>query len=494
MHFSELVIDLYLKLSYINIFMNNMGNIMSRGYLLLFCAFISKTAIVHGASDNLAIPEMTELSKSDLEGMTAAGLFCVDALMNTKKVRSNEYSNETEQSLKDRGYNERLIEGLDHVNANLRLAQSLRDRWRDESIDLNTLHIPAFADQIDLHVKFIEGIIRSQSSNDKVERLELLEELKAEAQHRKSSESVTYRYFFSLNLRLSILATPAGERYKKAAYEPRFDNSEHFQKWMRDTSGFRKWIIDDSELESDYAIIQGINNRYVDFNSQDQGEVLDAIRKGVARLTPYERSKVERFLYLINVMFDDTEYEAFKFVNLLHDFPRRIMIPTIYDLGIMSINRTYGTGVHLIGLSKKSYGSYFSGDFNYVFFLRNINESIMMDIDNSQMVTHFQSMLAGLTPLQRENVEIAYFGATYLSERSLEDFPIDFSLVEYEILKMYGHKVNEQMLDEGERIFIYLLISSWIKERGMVKTIVLVNEYLDEHPELKEEILEILNE
>ena len=470
---------------------------MSKAYLLLFCAFIFKAAIVYGVTDRPVRSEITNHSKSYLEGVTAASLFCVDALINTKKnllVRSNEYSNETEQSLKDQGYNEKFIEGLDHVNANLRLAQSLRDKLRDESINPNTLHIPEFADQIDLHVNLIEGIIRSQSSNDKTERLELLEGLKSEAQHRKSSGTMTYRYWFNFNLRLSILGTPAEKRYKKVAYKPRFDNSEHFQKWMRDNSGFREWIIDDSELESDYAIVQKINDRFVDFNSQDQGEVLSAISKGVERLTPYERSKVERFLYLINVIFEDTEDVAFKFVNLLHDFPRRIMIPTIYDLGIMSINRTYGTGVHLIGLNKKSYGGYFSGDYNYTFFLGNINDIIMMDIDNSQMVTHFQSMLAGLTPLQREKVEIAYFGATRLSERSLEDFPIDFSLVEFEILEGDGYEVNEQMLDEGESIFIYLLISSWIEEKGVVKTIVLVNEYLNEHPKLKEGILEILNE
>ena len=163
--------------------------------------------------------------------------FCTDALMHTKKNLLNEYSNETEQSLKDQGYDEKFIAGLDYVNANLKLANSLRERFNNERVNPNTLHIPEFAELIDTHIAFIEEGIKSQSSTDKAERLELLERLKLEVQHRKSSETVTYRYFFNLNLRLSILATPKEERYEytvsASEYNPQLEEGlDYLREWI----------------------------------------------------------------------------------------------------------------------------------------------------------------------------------------------------------------------------------------------------------------------
>ena len=478
---------------------------MSRVYLLLFCAFIFETAIAHGASDKSVKPEITNHSKSYLEGLTAASLLCVDALMNINKnllVQSNEYSNETEQSLKDQDYNEKLIKKLDYVNANLRLAQSLRDRLSDKSINSNTLHIQEFADQMDVHIAFIEEGIKSQSSTDKAERLELLERLKLEAQHRKNSEAVTYRYWFNFNLRLSILATPKEERYKPVNAEERYKpvNSDYNPQLEEGLDSLREWIVNDSELESYYKVFQGINdginfnsqlNIGPGFDSQNQGEVSEAIYTIIdGGLRPDERNKIERFSYLTETKFRDTEQDLFRFVNLLHDFPRIIIIPTIHDdLGIMSINKAYGTGVVFVNLDRTQY--------SYRNFLMKLYLNVSVYIDNSQIRTHFQSMLGRLTKPQREMVELIYFyaTATHLDEKSLEEFPITYDWMEEmdgeDILKSYGYGTNQ--MNEGNDLYIQLLITSWIKGRGVEETVVMVKKHLDEHPELKKDILERLD-
>ena len=463
---------------------------MSRVYLLLFCAFIFETAIAHGASDKSVKPEITNHSKSYLEGLTAASLLCVDALMNINKnllVQSNEYSNETEQSLKDQDYNEKLIKKLDYVNANLRLAQSLRDRLSDKSINSNTLHIQEFADQMDVHIAFIEEGIKSQSSTDKAERLELLERLKLEAQHRKNSEAVTYRYWFNFNLRLSILATPKENRtVGPSSYKPQFEDFHYF----------RELIVDDNGLESYYKIFQGINdginfnsqlNGGLDFNSQSQDEIGEAVFAIDGSLRPDERIKIENFFYLTGEEFTDTEYDLFRSINLLHDFPRIIMIPTIHDdLGIMSINKAYGTGVVFFNLKRTPH--------SYRYFINQLFFNGFVYIDNSKIRTHFQSMLGRLTKPQREVVEFIYFDTTNMPNKSLEEFPTDYvwGWEDEDFLKKYGDGAN-QMSEESIDLYILLLISSWIEGRGVEKTVVMVKKYLDEYPQFKKDILERLN-
>ena len=129
----------------------------------------------------------------------------------------SDYLTESEEQMRMQGYSDHYIAGLDHVNTSLRLVQSLRAR----SINPHITHIPEFADLIDLHIAFIEEGIKSQRYGDTADRLRLLEQFKAEAQYRKVSETVTYRWWFNFNLRLSILVTP--KEHLKLDY---------FKKWM----------------------------------------------------------------------------------------------------------------------------------------------------------------------------------------------------------------------------------------------------------------------
>ena len=272
----------------------------------------------------------------------------------------------------------------------------------------------------------------------------------------------------------------------------------------------------DSELESYYKVIQAINDDINVNNDQrndtvnrDQETVLETLSEIEEILTLDESNKIEIFLYLTEIGFDHTdgtEHRAFEFVNLLHSFPRVIIIPTIRKLGRMSINKAYGTGVVFINLDRTP-GSYEN-------FLTQLESNAFLYIDDSQIRSHFQSMLGRLTKAQREIIEVIYFYATYpgVGGGSLEEFYIneewkELAEVENEedeiLLKQYGHLVGEDVLrnqsydvadpDEFHNLYIQLLISSWIEGRGIEETVIMVEKYLDQEPGLKEEILEKFN-
>lgn len=115
---------------------------------------------------------------------------------------------ETEKGMREQGYSEVYIAGLDVVKRNLRLAKALRHviihPWTD--------HIPAFVPMIDEHIHFIEEGIRLYQSSDREHRLNQLQVFKAEAEMVKDLERVTYRWYLNFNYRLSILATPQEHR------------------------------------------------------------------------------------------------------------------------------------------------------------------------------------------------------------------------------------------------------------------------------------------
>ena len=259
-------------------------------------------------------------------------------------LQGNKYFAETEDQMRE--YSKFYIAGLDHTMENLRLAQSLRDRLHDKSINPRTLHIPEFAELIDTHIAFIEEGIISQISADKTKRLELLERFKAEAQYRKVSEIVTYRWWFDFNLRLSLLATPDAVQ-----------------------------LPTDDELESIY--------------NRNRGEIDSLSSNG--------------------------DHPVFKELNLLLPmFPERILIPTIHDLGTMSINKTYGTGVHLIGLRNNSSKAHKLPMSPAGFFFHDISHINWREFNLSpEFLFRFQQKLAGLSKRQRRVVERFYFELTH---------------------------------------------------------------------------------
>ena len=462
---------------------------MSKTFYCFFIFVISlgifEAAIVYGAPDTQERTTVTEDSKKSYLEKVAVGFFCADALTRTKPNllgQPGEYFNETEQGMRDQGYNEDMIKGLDYVNANLRLAQVLRDRLSDTSINPHTLHIPEFAELIDTHIAFFEGIIRSQRDDDKADRLELLERLKSEAQQRKTSETMTYIYWVTLHLRLSLLATPEENRYNTDPhhfyYTPEFE----------DPAYLRKWIVDGNELESYYKIMQRVMNQASINDFGDQSGVLEAISKEEERLTLHERNKIGGFLYLTNKGFTDTEDEVYMFVKSLYDFPRIIMIPTIYSLGAISVNKAYGTGVIFVGLEK---------DNPYESFLSRVYCEICVYIDNSQVRSHFQNLLGRLKGRQREVVEAIFHNGlpnnALISLESVLRYPPPFlvppNFVETDTDRMLEMGYKKDEIEEGTRIFVALIISSLIKEKGIEKTMLWVENYFNQLPQLQEYIL-----
>ena len=270
-------------------------------------------------------------------------------------LQGNKYFTETEEEMKRRGYSDDYVAGLDNTMENLRLAQLLRDRISNNtSIDPHTLHIPEIAALIDEHIDFIERGIKSQKHGDEADKLKLLEALKIETQERKISETVTYRYWFNLNLRLSILATHGGQ------------------------------VITNDQLEE-----------------------------------LYKNPKKDYIIYTLS----DIRQISF----LLDDFPTWILIPTRHNLGIMSFNKTYGTGVHLIGLNNDSMDA--DGQDNLspaLFFLHDVGHTLLVIIhrtvnDPAEFIFHFQQKLTALSNYQRKAVEHFYFQLTREMSRSLRE-------------------------------------------------------------------------
>ena len=268
-------------------------------YLLLILLLLFKVSALQ-AKDSSSI-------KGTIRSMY---YFCVDALI--KKFPGEPSLIENEQQLRGQGYTNTYIAGFDYVRENLKLAEKLRA----DKINPFTSHIQEFANLIDPHTEFIEEGVKYQGFSDKEMRLSLLEALKHEAQEHQDSQKVTYRYWFNLNFRLSILATPTDR--------PPY----HFK-----DININDLMTNTSIEETNDFFLRGLKRK----NHESIIEAINDFLIAVTYETAIERTRRldwEKNWYLIN------------------SFPKRIIIPTIQPLGIISINNTHGTGVHLIGLNK----------------------------------------------------------------------------------------------------------------------------------------------
>ena len=109
-----------------------------------------------------------------------------------------------------------------------------------------------------------------------------------------------------------------------------------------------------------------------------------------------------------------TRSDIEKISFLLDSFPKQIMIPTIRNLGVLSINKPYGMGVHFVGL--KNDFIYVDRLFMYpdmffwhdIFHIRKENFN-----DPPRFLFHFQQRLATLPKYQRKVVEHINFQLTH---------------------------------------------------------------------------------
>ena len=297
--------------------------------------------------------------------------FCADAFI--KKSRDEHPLLESEQQLREQGYRDEYIAGLDHVRKNLQLAE----RLRKDKINPFTSHIEEFADLIDPHIEFIKEGIQSQDSDDKEIKLNLLESLKSEAQRHQNLSQVTYRWWFNFNFLLSILATP--------------QLLSHFYLEVVDINDL---ITNPSIEKTNSFFLRGLKKR-----SED---IIEAINE-----------------FLIDVTYETNTEEKRRFTwernwYLINAFPKRVLIPTVQPLGIISINETHGTGVHFIGLNKEFKTADRRVMYSDDFFQHDISHfDNIKNIDNLQLTKYIRDKITSLPRLQREILEYVFYNITY---------------------------------------------------------------------------------
>lgn len=312
-------------------------------------------------------------------------------------VKPEPFLFKTEQELRDEGYEEEDIAGLDHARSNLELAH----RLRTGEYDPVATHIEEFADLVDPHIAFMERGIRPQ--NYILHRYDLrraffeLERLKSEAQMRKDSGQVTYDWWFFFNLRLAIVATT----------------------WTNSIFNIRVTPFHGSYSSLELMTHDGIKkfwNRY------------DSVKKFWERRGPSD---------------------------LLNDFPKRILIPTIQDLSKMAINETYGTGVHLIGLVNDDL---LMSPIDFT--LHDIFHATKRDIDMSEMAKRVMLKKANLPRHQRVPVEWIFFDLTHEDGHTVQVHKSLFYLMTYK--EKHGMPDGTE---ESRRILIQILKDSYWESR-----------------------------
>ena len=352
-------------------------------YLLLIFLLLFETSIVQ-ARGPLTIRNMIQSTYQH----------CVSPLLQRVRHINQSPPIESEQQLREQGYDDKYIAGLDHVRENLRLVE----RLRKDKVDPHTSHIQEFAELIDIHIAFIEEGIQSQnfSNKDKEMRLNLLESLKSEAQEHQDSQKVTYRYWFNLNFRLSILATPIAR--------------------------LPIYLIDITTL---------IANKTIEDTIQSFQKLEKIIQEGYKQDV---RSTWHNIWYLID------------------SFPERVIIPTKHQLGQVSINETHGTGVHFVGLNNKPIPADGTNMHPYQFFLHDIAHAYQaQDIDNPQLAAYVRQEINRLPKPQRQVLWYIFYEITYEKGYTFGLHIISPVFVQPE------QGINEEDLSKGEATLIRIL-------------------------------------
>ena len=295
----------------------------------------------------------------------------------------------------------------------------LAERLRADNIDPFTYHIKEFADLIDTHIEFIKKGIQSQdvSASDKEKRLSLLESLKSEAQRYRSLEQVTYRYWFNLNFRLSILATPKDQLhpdFKNIKIELLIANAS-----IEDTDRFFK-MIENASIEDLDRSLKNLEDEYI-----------RPIRKTIWH----------------------------KDWKLANSFPERVLIPTKHSLGIISINSAYETGVNFIGLKDKKVPADNRQMYPDDFFQHDIlhaSDILQIEtINDLQLIKYVRHKIAAFPKFQREPLEYIFYEITYEDGLTLIDYFT--GIPEKYRGRTKGLGIDQQSVDMGMKTLIEIL-------------------------------------
>ena len=353
------------------------------------------------------------------------------------ELSPDNYLRENEYQMNSRGYIKTYVAGFDHANAQLKLAQSLRKRHADPYVT----HIPEFANLIDSYIGYIKISVASQKSPDKEVRLKKIDILEKEAQSRRSSETVTYQWWFDFNLRLAILVTP--KKYRNANSLLKFADVGE--------------LIEQNKLETFH--LEFVYN--------------------TGRLSIEEVIEDNGLSFLL---------------RSIQEFPDRIMIPTTHNLGIISINKLYHSGISLIRLRNRPIDVEGARTYPDNYFIYDINHHISSGRvdDRSQYFNfYFQRKLGELAKLEREMVEHIYFKLTYEDFSFLEFMEYKNSLKEHKtqqyknnsyipLLRFIPDDLSQdydgvkEFLNTGEEIIIRL-VSEMSEELCVLRRSSLIN-------------------
>ena len=157
--------------------------------------------------------------------------------------------------LRSSGFKESYILGLDKAREHLRLARKLRT----DSIDPWKTHIEEFAALVKPHLDYIERGIRSQDSADKLERLAILENFRAETQSWLEKKEVSYRRWVNLNFRLSILATPKDKRATEYLSDDFASELHTSEAWVTNEQLESAYLKEIQRKQSKKSIIEMLN-------------------------------------------------------------------------------------------------------------------------------------------------------------------------------------------------------------------------------------------
>ena len=397
-----------------------------------------------------------------------------------ERTSSNKNSYEDEQRMIRQGHNPDMVRGLDHVNDDLQLAQYL--------LHINTVDDIAsthFADRIDEHIAFIrKGIVESQeiSRSNREKRLELLEAVELIAQSYKESEGLTYLRWLTVHLHLSIVASfdesllddPDLKLFILRKPDDNNIDFDFLKEWMMTDDGsdllkltdifnlFHEFYLyrdhthteDNSDKINDMARSLGLDMTVDDIkslNAELENDILLinelARRVGLnLELDPQKFSEIaggEDFLDINSIVlrYHDPGNFLFAFVHLLRQFPKRLVFPTVNELGMIAVNKAQRNELHFISLVHQPVVTGRKTISPFKSFLYGIRDSSIVDTfhigDDPQILIRYQQALERLPVWERELIERWYSVGGLepdFSEEKKEQRQILFDLIKKESL------------------------------------------------------------
>ena len=327
---------------------------------------------------SFSVSEMNTVNRRMSRIQRRAGRELEEAL---QKIRNSPQ----EPVLKAQGFKPTYYRGLDQAREFNEVAKYLRTI----NADSEKTHIPYFADQVGKTITDFEKGLRQHNKNKLKflgERLEILEELKKEARRRVEDQNVTYDWWSTFTLRLSMIASEPDSFMRDILHLQNMDrlddpaerveagieiayNKKLVEKIKDRVNNIFKSKLPQSSLQAKF---EQLNPEEILFEGKHTSRELERILKAISSYThpldtiveerisifapvqTYERT--QEFLLLDNLSspaFSKSKYsDIVSFIQAKNSFPEEVMFFTTDELGIMAFNKLEDNS-HFVGLSGK---------------------------------------------------------------------------------------------------------------------------------------------